>query len=97
MGNIYFDNRKELVVWGIIWILLGIITNILMENSDYGFIGIISFFLWTGFGKYGSKFILSLFYRNQIYRKNKNSLDFTTNFIIFKYRVSKMFNSIFKK
>ena len=44
MGNIYFDNRKELVVWGIIWILLGIITNILMENSDYGFIGIISFF-----------------------------------------------------
>ena len=41
MGNIYFDNRKELVVWGIIWILLGILTNILMENSDYGFIGII--------------------------------------------------------
>ena len=95
--NIYFDNRKELVVWGIIWILLGAIANILFENSDYGFVGIISIFLWTGFGKYGSKFILAFFYRNQIQRKNKNSLDLTTNFIIFKYRVSKMFNSFFKK
>ena len=95
MARIDFDNRKELFVWGVIWMLLGLMTNLMSENSDYLIIGVVSIFLWTGLGKYGVKFILDLFYRIQ--SKNKKSLGLTLNFIIFKYRVSKMFSGFFKK
>lgn len=94
MGRIYFDNKKELVVWGIVWIIIGSITNLLFENTEYGVLGVITIIIWTGFGKHGSKLILSLIYRN---KKNNSSIDLTTSLIILKYKLSKTFNDIFKK
>ena len=86
MANIYFDNEKELVVWGLVWIIIAYITNLLFDlDTEYGIYGGIALFVWTGFGKYGSKFIIARFFSGNF----KIKFDLKTKIMVLRYRLSK--------
>ena len=61
MGNIYFDNKVELVIWGIGFVIIGSLAGAL----DRGLVTIV-IFIWLGLGKFASKGIIKLinFIRN---------------------------------
>jgi hypothetical protein len=85
MANIYFDSKKELLVWGIVWVILGNIVSMLFDyDSDYGAVGVIGIFLWTGLGKYGSKFIIERFFSGNF----KIKFDLKTKIMVLRYRLS---------
>ena len=85
MANIYFDNKKELAVWGVVWIILLYIVSMLFDyDSDYGAVGVIGIFLWTGLGKYGSKFIIERFFSGNF----KPKFDIKTKIMVLRIRLS---------
>jgi hypothetical protein len=97
MSNIYFDDKKELVVWGFIFIILGLITSSLFSiDEEFGVWGVISIMLWIGLGKYGPKFILRVIDNNTSLNP-QYQLTFHDRYILFKYKVSKTISKVFSR
>ena len=90
--NIYFDNKGELAVWGIVLCLVMWIP-FLVEKIYGEFIplSVLPIFVWIFLGKYGSKIIINFFYRNDISLKNKVSSLGDLIFVI-KYKLQKFFS-----